>query len=153
MWPCEPVCGAVDRCRSGSRRLDRDDAVIQSSPGFVGAVRVLAHAIGGLSVRVGAAASTDPDQRAALVELYIATNGDEWSDKNGWQDHATGSDPCDNAWFGVECDGSRGSSNRTMYVICARCCTERGSVVCLTLLIGSTVFPCRCTAGGFGASA
>jgi hypothetical protein len=63
-------------------------------------------------VRVGVVAPTAAAQRAALVELYIATNGSTWSDKTGWQNHATGSDPCDNGWSGVTCSGSSGSGNR-----------------------------------------
>jgi hypothetical protein len=65
-------------------------------------------------VRVGVVAPTAAVQRAALVELYIATNGSTWGDKNGWQNHATGSDPCDNSWSGVTCSGSSGSGNRNV---------------------------------------
>jgi hypothetical protein len=66
-------------------------------------------------VRVGVVAPTTPDQRAALVELYIATNGSTWSrDKTGWQNHSTGSDPCDNSWSGVTCTGSSGSGSRNV---------------------------------------
>jgi hypothetical protein len=63
-------------------------------------------------VRVGVVAPTTPEQRGALVELYIATNGSNWSSKTGWQDHTAGSDPCDNSWSGVTCSGSGGSANR-----------------------------------------
>jgi hypothetical protein len=64
-------------------------------------------------VRVGVVAPTAAAQRAALVELYIATSGSTWSSgKTGWQDYATGSDPCDNSWSGVTCSGSSGSANR-----------------------------------------
>ncbi len=67
------------------------------------------------SVRLGAVAPTSPAQRAALVELYIATNGSTWSSgKTGWQNHATGSDPCDSGWSGVSCSGSTGSANRSV---------------------------------------
>jgi hypothetical protein len=65
-------------------------------------------------VRVGAVAPTAPDQRAALVDLYIATNGSGWSDRTGWQNYSSGSDPCDDAWSGVMCSGSGGSANRNM---------------------------------------
>jgi hypothetical protein len=62
---------------------------------------------------VGVVAPTAAAQRAALVDLYIATNGSDWSDgTSGWQDHGTGSDPCDNGWYGVICSGSVGSANR-----------------------------------------
>ncbi len=64
-------------------------------------------------VRVGVVAPTAAAQRAALVELYIATRGSTWSSgETGWQDHTTGSDPCDNNWSGVTCSGSSGSANR-----------------------------------------
>jgi hypothetical protein len=71
----------------------------------------------GWLVRVGAAAPTAPDQRAALVELYISTNGSTWSStgRTGWLNHATGSDPCDNSWAGVSCSGSSpGMVNRNV---------------------------------------
>lgn len=67
------------------------------------------------SIRAGAVAPTAPAQRAALVELFIATNGStSWSifARTGWQNHTTGSDPCDNAWPGVVCSGVAGSLNR-----------------------------------------
>jgi hypothetical protein len=60
--------------------------------------------------RAGAVAPTAPDQRSALVELYIATNGTVGD--SGWQNHSTGSDPCDDSWRGVNCSGSVGSINR-----------------------------------------
>jgi hypothetical protein len=65
-------------------------------------------------VRVGVVAPTAADQRAALVELYIATNGSGWSGVTGWQNYGTGSDPCDNSWAGVTCSGSSGSANRNV---------------------------------------
>ncbi len=65
-------------------------------------------------VRVGVVAVTAPDQRAALVELYIATGGSTWSTKTGWQNHTTGSDPCDNGWAGVTCSGSSASGDRSV---------------------------------------
>jgi hypothetical protein len=63
---------------------------------------MLLHAVG---ARVGVVASTAPDQRAALVDLYMSTNGSGWIDKTGWQDHVAGSDPCGDSWYGVECRG------------------------------------------------
>jgi hypothetical protein len=65
-------------------------------------------------VRVGVVAPTAAAQRAALVELYIATNGSGWSGVTGWQNHATGSDPCDDNWSVVTCSGSSGSINRSV---------------------------------------
>jgi hypothetical protein len=66
----------------------------------------------GWGVRVGVVAPTAAAQRAALVDLYMATSGSTWSINTGWANHATGSDPCDNGWSGVECSGSSGSANR-----------------------------------------
>ncbi len=62
-----------------------------------------------------------PDQRAALVDLYIATNGGTWTTNTGWKDYVSGSDPCDTYWTGVyPCDGSSGSPNRNvLYVVYA----------------------------------
>jgi hypothetical protein len=72
------------------------------------------HGVSRWGVRVGVVAPTAAAQRAALVELYIATNGSTWSSggNSGWQNHSTGSDPCDNSWSGVSCSGSVGSVNR-----------------------------------------
>jgi hypothetical protein len=63
-------------------------------------------------VRVGVVAPTAAAQRAALVDLYVSTNGSTWSTKTGWQNYSTGSDPCDNAWPGVSCSGSGGTASR-----------------------------------------
>ncbi len=63
-------------------------------------------------VRVGVVAPTAAAQRAALVDLYMATSGSTWSINTGWKDHTTASDPCDNGWYGVICSGSVGSANR-----------------------------------------
>jgi hypothetical protein len=44
---------------------------------------------------------TDPAQKAALVDLFKATNGStSWIRK--WN---LDSDPCDAKWFGVQCNG------------------------------------------------
>jgi hypothetical protein len=66
------------------------------------------------SVRVGVIAPTAAAQRAALVDAYLATGGSSWSTKTGWQDYATGSDPCDKQWYGVSCSGGAGAANRGM---------------------------------------
>ncbi len=64
---------------------------------------------------MGAVAPAAADQRAALVELYIATNGSSWTvGRAGWQNYLTGSDPCDNSWTGVTCTLSTGAANRKM---------------------------------------
>jgi hypothetical protein len=59
-------------------------------------------------------APTAPVQRAALVELYIATDGTAWTNRTGWQNHASGSDPCDNGWAAIVCDGGSGVLNRNV---------------------------------------
>jgi hypothetical protein len=46
-----------------------------------------------------------PAQRAALVDLYNATNGQVWANSQGW---LTG-DPCTGSWFGVTCSPSNTS--------------------------------------------
>jgi hypothetical protein len=61
---------------------------------------------------VGVGAPTAANQRAALVELYVTTGGNSWSDKSGWQNYASGSDPCDDNWSGVLCAGV---TTRNMY--------------------------------------
>ncbi len=79
---------------------------------------------------MGVVAPTAPDQRAALVDLYIATNGSGWGDNYGWQDYASGSDPCENSWVAVTCSGSSGSPNRDVtYVVCAPLSTGWGSTM------------------------
>jgi hypothetical protein len=66
------------------------------------------------SIGVGVVAPTAAAQRAALVDLYIATNGStSWTSKAGWQNYGSGSDPCDNSWDGVhQCSGASGSADR-----------------------------------------
>jgi hypothetical protein len=117
------VCLSVRRCRSLShpcpRRANHDCAHCITID-----VLSVAHVRGALvlgvppaiewGIRMGVVAPTSPDQRAALVELYIATNGSTWSTKTGWQNYSTGSDPCDNSWVGVACSGSSGSGNRNV---------------------------------------
>jgi hypothetical protein len=47
-------------------------------------------------------AQVSPAQRAALVDLYNVTSGAEWTTAASW----LSGDPCDDAWHGVQCDGS-----------------------------------------------
>jgi hypothetical protein len=75
---------------------------------------VAMHIVVGWFVRVGVVAPTAPVQRAALVDLYIATNGSSWNDRTGWVDHAASSDPCDDNWAGLSCSGAVGSSDRAV---------------------------------------
>ncbi len=80
---------------------------------------------------MGVVAPTAPDQRAALVDLYIATNGSTWKYNTGWSDYASGSDPCDNTWVGVGCSGSSGSINREVTYV-NRCGVSQTSSVDVT---------------------
>jgi hypothetical protein len=92
---------------------------------------------------MGVVAPTAADQRDALVDLYIATNGNSWGQNAGWRDYASGSDPCDNTWNQVSCDGSSGSPNRNVqYVDCALLSTGWWQYDgCLRFL---TVLSCGC---------
>jgi hypothetical protein len=85
-------------------------SVIDSIRGF--AMRAVAAST--IQLGFGAMASIAAAQRAALVDLYNATSGDAWlqGTRDGWKDHATGSDPCDDAWVGVTCSGEVGAANR-----------------------------------------
>ncbi len=94
-----------------------DDARWAISATLAATLDVVARrAVSGWSVRVGVVAPTAAAQRAALVELYIATNGSTWSSggNTGWLNHGTGSDPCDDSWRGVTCSGSAGAMNRNV---------------------------------------
>jgi hypothetical protein len=73
-----------------------------------------------LGMRGGVVAPTAAAQRAALVDLYLATNGSGWSTNTGWVDYSSevGNDPCDDSWAGLICSGSTGSSDRSVYVSC-----------------------------------
>ena len=45
-----------------------------------------------------------PIQRGALVDVYISTNGAQWTRNAGWTDHGNSSnDPCVSRWAGVTC--------------------------------------------------
>jgi hypothetical protein len=128
------VSVAVDRRRPFRRRTtDAGTATISDGvhagvaghhalPLIVAVAERLSHVI-----RAGAAATVVPAQRAALVDLYVATNGAGWTVNTGWRDYATGSDPCENSWAGVSCSGSAGSSNRGVSVDLSSACRCRQS--------------------------
>lgn len=61
-----------------------------------------------------AAAPTSPAERAALVDLYLATTVAPWVSRAGWDSHVNGTDPCDAGWEAVECTGAVGSSDRVV---------------------------------------
>ena len=52
-------------------------------------------------------ADCNPDL-TALIDLYNATDGPNWTNNAGWIDGAAGtnSTPCDGTWHGVTCDGN-----------------------------------------------
>jgi hypothetical protein len=51
--------------------------------------------------------TNDGSQRAPLVDLYLSTNGrSRWALQDGWEDHASGGDPCRRSWFGLQCDSN-----------------------------------------------
>jgi hypothetical protein len=84
-------------------------AVTGTMTGLIGGV------LGGWDLLTGVEAPTAPSQRAALVQMYIATtNGSAWSNRTGWENHGSGSDPCDNSWAGITCDGSSGAMSRNV---------------------------------------
>jgi hypothetical protein len=61
---------------------------------------------------LGAVAITIAAQQSALIDLYVATDGASWSSSDsGWKDYLTGSDPCNDVWDYVTCDGSAASSS------------------------------------------
>jgi hypothetical protein len=62
------------------------------------------------TVNVGCVAPTAPLHRAALVDLYLASDRWTWNDTTGWNDHESGSDPCDDSWTGVSCSPAGDSS-------------------------------------------
>ena len=51
----------------------------------------------------------------ALIDFYNATNGDSWTNRNGWIEALAGTscDPCADGWFGVDCKGT----NRVLELI------------------------------------
>jgi hypothetical protein len=86
---------------------------IRLGPAAVDEIRHGSAALPRWGLPVGAIAPTSAAERAALVDLYLATNGGGWSDRAGWVNYPTASvDPCDAAWSGVVCSGSIGSANR-----------------------------------------
>lgn len=58
-------------------------------------------ATGAYSISFSDAPAFSADERAALVALYNATGGTNWTNKNGW----LGDTGTECSWFGVSCDG------------------------------------------------
>ncbi len=78
---------------SGGGAGDHDDVAVRRGGGRGGA------AYGALS----------PQQREALVDLYLSTAGESWYATDGWYWHwatAVSNDPCVQAWTGVVCSAA-----------------------------------------------
>ncbi len=114
------ICGHCER---------RFRMVLQWLHSFVTAARSASAAFEALPV-----ARVSPGERQALVSLYFALGGPQWTDATGWRDYnATPSvDPCSPAWTGVVCatDASRASFS-VVYVAATggdfpRVCVGRG---------------------------
>lgn len=55
---------------------------------------------GAYSLEIGTVPESHVDQRTALISLYNATAGDNWTDKTNW----LGAEGTECTWFGVQCD-------------------------------------------------
>ena len=50
-------------------------------------------------------------ERGALIALYNSTNGDSWTNNNGWKEPPLHTDGfampgTENTWYGIACDGA-----------------------------------------------
>ena len=50
------------------------------------------------------ACDLDAPERNALAQLFTATDGSHWSGAVNWDPTSSSSDPCFDAWVGVECE-------------------------------------------------
>ncbi|HVR51294.1 MAG TPA: hypothetical protein VMS38_16265 [Pseudorhodoferax sp.] len=71
-----------------------------------GAFRRAAQGLAATALCLGGLAGTadaalPPAQRAALVDLYNASNGPGWTNSSNW----LVGDPCNDGWFGIGCGG------------------------------------------------
>ena len=55
-----------------------------------------------------------PVEFSALIDLFSSTSGTQWSISSGWVDYLSGSDPCTNYWFGINCTAT--TPNHILYV-------------------------------------
>ena len=53
-------------------------------------------------------AQCDHPDYEGLMELYNATNGNDWGRKDGWGDNTVECDPC--KWYGIGCSSNRVTS-------------------------------------------
>jgi hypothetical protein len=82
-------------------------------------------------------------QKQALVDLYVATQGDPdgWKNSAGWSQWSVGGDPCGNGWYGIICSGTN--------VVYVRRVVERAFLAshamrpCAVQLAGSVRQPAR----------
>ena len=54
---------------------------------------------------INSVAQCDHPDYEGLMELYNATNGDNWGRNDGWGDNSADCDPC--KWYGVSCSSNR----------------------------------------------
>jgi hypothetical protein len=100
---------------------------------------VLTVALGGdQRGRFMAQAVVSAAERAALVQLYLATGGASWSRQvTGWRTDDAGPGPCDAAgpeWTGVSCDVLPG--NATVTYVCANFVGRHGTAMPQWSMVG-----------------
>jgi hypothetical protein len=101
----------VSRCSSDTERQEQITAMglpptscpARATPG---AFRRAAQGLAATALCLGGLAGTadaalPPAQRAALVDLYNASNGPGWTNSSNW----LVGDPCNDGWFGIGCGG------------------------------------------------
>lgn len=84
-----------------------------------------------------AAASVPASQKQALLDLYSATNGNNWI-WAGYPSWSLAADPCENEWFGVTCD----PSNSTILCVAPVACHVAlggTQIVCVGVCVSARV--------------
>ena len=65
---------------------------------------------GAYNLEIGTVPESNVDQRTALIALYNATAGDNWTNNTNW----LGAEGTECSWFGVQCDFGGNVSNLTL---------------------------------------